>query len=285
MKLRNLFLLAVVAALTSSCGEFNSIYRSTDINLKYEYAKKYFEQGKYSRSAVLLEDVVATYRGTAKAEEALFLLAQSLYYNKDYSSANQYFKTYYTTYPKGEYVEIAHFNSAYGLYSEAPDYRLDQKPTISAIAEFTNFMELFPNSDKLDLARKYVFELQERLAEKELGSVKLYYNLGNYMGNNYESCIITAKNAIRAYPYSKYLEDFQAYVVRARYELAENSIDQKKPIRYRDVIDDYYNYKNMFPEGKYQKELEKYFAKAEATLKKLPDEMQETNEGEVPTDK
>ena len=36
-----------------------------------------------------------------------------------------------------------------------------------------------------------MFELQEKLAYKELLSAQLYLNLGNYMGNNYEAAVIT----------------------------------------------------------------------------------------------
>lgn len=267
-----LFSIFIIATLFStSCGEYNRILKSSDTELKFTYAKKYFEQKKYGKASSILEDIVPSLKGTSKAEEALYLLAQSFFYNKDYTTATQYYKTYYTTYPKGEYIEIAHFNAAYGMYLESPDYRLDQAPTISAINEFQNFIELFPRSDKSEQAQKHMFELQDKLAEKDLGAVRLYYNLGNYMGNNYESCVITARNAIKTYPYSKYLEEFQTYVVRSKYELAINSIEYRQPIRYRDVIDEYYNYKNMFPEGKHMKELSKYFSNAEETLKSLPD--------------
>ncbi|OJU56300.1 MAG: outer membrane protein assembly factor BamD [Bacteroidales bacterium 45-6] len=271
MKLKLFFLFVAAALFFSSCGEYNRILKSSDTELKYTYAKKYFEQKKYGRASSILEDIVPSLKGTAKAEEALYLLAQSFYYNKDYTTATQYYKTYYTTYPKGEYVEIAHFNAAYGMYLDSPDYRLDQAPTISAINEFQNFLELYPRSDKVEQAQKYMFELQDKLAQKDLGAVRLYYNLGNYMGNNYESCVITARNAIKTYPYSKFLEEFQTYIVRSKYELAINSIEYRQPVRYRDVIDEYYNYKNMFPEGKHLKELDKYFNNAEETLKSMPE--------------
>ncbi|MBP1616509.1 MAG: outer membrane protein assembly factor BamD [Bacteroidetes bacterium] len=274
MKLRLFFIFAVSALFFTSCGEYNRILKSSDTELKYTYAKKYFEQKKYGRASSILEDIVPSLKGTSKAEEALYLLAQSFFYNKDYTTATQYYKTYYTTYPKGEYIEIAHFNAAYGMYLDSPDYRLDQTPTISAINEFQNFIELFPRSDKLEQAQKHMFELQDKLAEKDLGAVRLYYNLGNYMGNNFESCVITARNAIKSYPYSKFLEEFQTYIVRSKYELAINSIEYRQPVRYRDVIDEYYNYKNMFPDGKHLKELEKYFNSAEETLKNLPEYIQ-----------
>ncbi len=271
MKFRFFLVFATAALLFSSCGEYNKILKSSDNELKYSYAKKYFEQKKYGKAATLLEDVVPNFKGTTKAEESLYLLAQSFYYNKDYVTATQYYKTYYTNYPKGEYVEIAHFNAAYGMYLDSPDFRLDQAPTISAISEFQNFVDMYPRSEKVDQAQKYMFELQDKLAQKELGAVRLYYNLGDYGGNNFESCVITARNAIKQYPYTKFLEDFQTYIVRSKYELAMNSIEYRKPVRYRDVIDEYYNYKNMFPEGKHMKELEKYFNESQEALKSLPE--------------
>ena len=63
-----------------------------------------------------------------------------------------------------------------------------------------------------------MFELQEKLAYKELLAVRLYFNLGTYMGNNYLSCVITAQNALKNYPYSKYREEFMFYTIRAKYD-------------------------------------------------------------------
>jgi outer membrane protein assembly factor BamD len=271
MKLKLFFIFVVAALFSTSCGEYNRILKSSDTELKFTYAKKYFEQKKYGKASSILEDIVPSLKGTSEAEEALYLLAQSFFYNKDYVTATQYYKTYYTSYPKGEYLEIAHFNAAYGMYLDSPDYRLDQTPTISAINEFQNFIELFPRSEKAEEAQKRMFELQDKLAEKDLSAVRLYYNLGNYGGNNYESCVITARNGIKSYPYSKFLEEFQTYIIRSKYELAINSVEYRQPVRYRDVIDEYYNYKNMFPEGKHLKELDKYFNSAEETLKNLPE--------------
>ncbi len=128
--------------------------------------------------------------------------------------------------------------------------------------EFQTFLELYPQSDKVQLAQEYLFEMQEKLALKELMACRLYFNLGNYMGNNYESCVVTAREAIKTYPYSKYLEEYQVLILRSRYELANQSINERKPERYRDVIDEQYNYLNMFPEGKYKKEAERYHKQA-----------------------
>ena len=114
--MKKVVFLLMMTVLLSSCGEYNKILKSTDYELKYSYAKKYFNAKQYSKSATLLDELVTIFKGTAYAEESLYLLAQSYYGQKDYQTASQYFETYYTTYPKGEFTELSRFYSGYGLY-------------------------------------------------------------------------------------------------------------------------------------------------------------------------
>ena len=247
------FLLMMMTVLLSSCGEYNKILKSTDYELKYSYAKKYF------KSATLLDELVTIFKGTAYAEESLYLLAQSYYGQKDYQTASQYFETYYTTYPKGEFTELSRFYSGYGLYLDSPDPRLDQSQTYKAIEQLQLYLEYYPQSERAEEAQNIMFELQEKLAYKELMATRLYFNLGTYMGNNFQSCVITAQNALKNYPYSKYREEFMFLIIRAKYELALVSVEEKLQGRYRDVVDEYYNYMNEYPEGNYVKQVTKFY--------------------------
>ena len=257
--MKKVVFLVIFGVLFASCGEYNKILKSTDYELKYSYAKKYFNQKKYTKAATLLEEVVTILKGTPSAEESLYLLAQSYYGQKDYLTASAYFSTYYTTYPRGEFVELARFYSGYGLYLDSPDPRLDQTQTYEALAQLQLYMEYFPQSERAYQAQEIMFELQEKLAYKELMSAQLYYNLGTYMGNNYLSCIITVDNALKDYPYSKYREEFIYLKIRSKYELALVSVEDRLQGRYRDVVDEYYNYTNEFPEGKYTRQVQRFF--------------------------
>jgi len=136
------------------------------------------------------------------------MLAQSYYNTKDYISATETFTTYYNTFPKGQYAESALFYAAYGMYLDSPDPRLDQTKTYKAISEFQRFIEVYPQSDRAEQAKNYLFELQEKLAYKELLAAQLYLRLGNYMGNNYEAAVIVSREGLKSYPYSKYAERF-----------------------------------------------------------------------------
>ena len=238
----------------ASCGEYQQVLKSTDPDYRLDYAKRAFEEKKYTQAATALENVPTAFRGSEKAEDALYLLALSNYENKDYETSGSYFKNYYTRYPKGKYTELARFYTGYGYYLDSPDPQLDQTGTIKAIEELQSFLDYFPRSDKVSIAQNAIFELQDKLTLKQLENAQLYYNLGTYRGNNYESAIIVARNAIKDYPYSKYKEDLELLILKARYQEARESVDERKAERYAEVVDEYYSVINNYPDTPNRKE-------------------------------
>lgn len=257
--MRKYFTILSLLILFASCGEYNKVLKSRDIDYKFQYAKKAYEQRKYVQASTLLTDLITPLRGTAYGEEALFLLAMSYYENKDYMNSGVYFKTYYTRYPRGKYAELSRFYSAYGYYLDSPDPQLDQTNTIKAIEEFKGFLDYFPNSDRVTTVQNAIFEMQDKLTLKELQNAQLYYNLGNFLGNNYESAIVVAQNALKTYPYSKYKEDFEFLILKSKYQEAKQSVSEKQADRYREVVDEYYSFINNYPDSKKRKEAENIF--------------------------
>lgn len=251
--MRNIIYL-LLACVLCSCGEYVRVQRSTDANYKFDYAKRAFNEKKYTQAATILKDCITVFKGTDKAEESLYLLAMSYYENRDYIQAPAYFQLYYQRYPKGKYAEPARFFTGYSYYLDSPDAELDQSGTIKAIEELQGFLDYFPRSEKVPVAQNAIFELQDKLTYKQLLNAQLYYNLGNYMGNNYASAIIVAKNAIKEYPYSKYKEDLEMLVLKARFQEADQSIDERKADRFRDVVDEYYSFINNYPDSPYRRE-------------------------------
>lgn len=254
--MRKYLIILLSAVALTSCGEYNKVLKSTDPNLKLEFAKRAFEQKKYVQASTVLNDIVDQFRGQEKAEDALYLLALSNYENKDYASSSVYFKNYYTRYPRGKYTELARFYCGYGYYLDSPEPQLDQSDTMRGIEELQGFLDYFPRSDKVSIAQNAIFEMQDKLTLKELQNAQLYYNLGNYMGNNYESAIIVSQNALKDYPYSKYKEDFELLILKSKFREAKQSINERQADRYRDVVDEYYSFINNYPDSKHKKEAE-----------------------------
>ena len=264
---KNILITLLAALLLSSCGEYNKLLKSTDYEYKYEAAKNYFAKGQYNRAATLLNELIAILKGTDKAEESLYMLGMSYYNQNDYQTAAQTFTQYYNVYPRGTFTELARFHAGKALYLDTPEPRLDQSGTYNAIQQLQMFLEYFPNSAKKDEAQNMIYPLQDKFVMKEYLSAKLYYNMGNYLRNNYESCVITAQNALKDYPYTNMREDLSILILRAKYEMAVFSVEDKREERYREAVDEYYAFKNEFPESKYMKDADRIFKEAQKILK------------------
>lgn len=271
MKKTTFLSLTLGVFLLSGCAhEFNLVYKSSDSNYRYEYAKECFVKGKYTNAITLLAELITVEKGTENAQESLYMLGMANYFNRDYETAAQTFKRYYQSYPRGVYAEMARYYEGQSLYLSTPEPRLDQSQTVSAIAAYQEYLDAYPDAKLKKEAQQHLFELQEKLVTKELYTARLYYDLGPYFGNcteggnNFEACIVTAQNALKDYPFTDRREDFSALIMKSKYELARQSVEEKKVQRYQDAEDECYGFINQFPDSKLRSTAEKYIARCKA---------------------
>ena len=257
MRIKGLIILVLVTVVFSACSDYQRLLKSRDPEEKYQAALRYFNNKQYVKSQTLLDDVSSYYKGTERSEDILAYLARSYMGQKSYESATDYYQAYIRNYPKGKYAAEAYFQVGHCQYLDSPDARLDQGITRKAIDAFTQFVELYPESPYAEQAYQEMSEMYDKLALKELKSAQLYYNLGSYLGNNYLSCEIVAKNALRNYPSNKYQEDFSWLILQAKYQQMVNSFEDKKLERARDAQDEYYNFTTECPTSKHRKEADK----------------------------
>ena len=272
---KGIIILSCVIFLMNGCAsEFNAVYKYGDTDVKYEFAKECFARGKYQQAVTLLEELVTIKKGSDEAQECLYMLAMAQYCNYDYEAASETFKKYCSSYPRGVYAEPAAFYVGQSLYQSAPEPRLDQSPTNGAITAYQQFIDLYPDSKLRPQAQDKLSELHDKLIQKELLSAELYYNLGGYFGNinsneesNYTACIVTAQNALKNYPYCTEREQFMLLIMKSKFQLAENSSEEKRLDRYRDAEDECYGFINEFPESKNVETAEKYIVKCKKVIK------------------
>ena len=278
MKKLTLIASCVALLMTSCVNEYNQITKSGDYTLKYEYAKQCYAQGKYSRAVPLLQEVVTMKKGSTEGEECLYMLAMAEFGMKDYETASEYFKKYFSSYPKGRYAENAKYYVGESLFQNAPEPRLDQSTTMTAIAAFQEYLDIFPDAHLKSQATSRLYALQDLLVEKEYKSAHLYFDLGTYFGNctnggnNYEACIVTAQNALKDYPYSNRREEFASLVMKSKYELAKMSVESKQLERYQDAEDECYGFINEYPDSKERTLAEKYIEKCKEYEKAHPED-------------
>ena len=251
----------------TGCGDYQRLLKSRDPEEKYQAALMYFNNKQYVRAQTLLDDVTSYYKGTERSEDVLAYLARCYMGQKSYESATNYYQAYIRNYPKGKYATEAYFQVGHCQYLDSPDARLDQDITKKAIEAFNQFVELYPESPYAEQAYSEMSEMYDKLALKELHSAKLYYNLGTYLGNNYLSCEIVARNALKNYPSNKYMEDFSWLVMQSKYQQMIHSIEEKKMDRARDAQDEYYNFITEYPDSRHRKDADKMFNTIRKTIK------------------
>jgi outer membrane protein assembly factor BamD len=218
---------------------------------------QYYEQKDYKKTIRLLEDISSLYKGTEKSENLLYVLSSSYFQRKDYIASAHYYKLYVNTYMRGKHYAECLFMLAYSEYMESPEPELDQRPTLKAIEHFQLLIEQFPYNEQVEQAKAMQKELYDKLAEREYLNAKLYYNLGDYRGNNYRAAIVTAQNAMNDYPDSKYIEELAFIIVKSKYHEAIKSVQEKILDRSEDARDECYYFLQEHPESKYVKDAKK----------------------------
>ena len=267
MKSKCLTLIMILLCL-SSCSEYYKLLKSDDYEAKWTKANEYYELGKYNRTIELLEELKPIYKGTERAEQVLYMLANSYYRSKDYMSATNQYQLYYKTFPKGVFAEECRYMSGKSAYDSSPDPRLSQEGTITAMDELNVFLDYYPNSEHRAEVEQMLTVLMEKLAYKALLNCELYYNLGNYLGNNYQSCIVTATNALLDFPESKYRPDFAFLILKSRFTYAQQSVEAMQPERFQAVVDEYYSFTNEYPGSVHEKEARHLFDQSQKYLNK-----------------
>ena len=152
-------------AFLTSCGEYNRVLKSTDYEYKYEAAKSYFGKGQYTKASTILEELITILKGTENAQESLYMLAMSYYNQGDYVTASHYFTTYYNTYPKGTYTELARFHSGKALFLDTPEPRLDQDVENMVVYMTTDIQEQTAIANVLSDMDTEIATLETKLAK------------------------------------------------------------------------------------------------------------------------
>jgi len=259
-RMKSFLLIASVAVLVS-CGDYQKILKSTDYEFKFKKAREYYDEKEYARAITLYEELVTIYRGTNRAAELNYYLAKSYYGQKDYLLAGHYFRQLIKDFPRSEFGEESQFLIGYCYYMESPKPRLDQETTKKGIDALQLFINVYPTSDRLEEANKLIDELREKLVYKSYLSGRLYYDLADY-----RAAVISLSNSLKEYPDTKYREELMFLLLKAKYLLGENSIDEKKRERLNQALDEYFTFVDEFPDSKYRKDANKMF---ESTKKML----------------
>lgn len=257
-----MIVLITSVVLLTSCSKFQHVLKSSDMNLKYESAEKYFLKEDYYRSLQLLEELMTVYRGTAKGEQVYYYYAYSNYHIGDYIMASYHFNNFLTSYPNSKYAEEIQFMYAYCFYLDSPISSLDQTSSLDAIDKFQLFINRYPKGSRVEEANKLIDVLRMKLETKAFNNARLYYKT-----ENYKAAVSDLQNVLEDYPASVYKEEVLYLIFRSSYYYAINSIESKQLVRLKDARENYLKLVDAFPQCKYLRDAEKLFNVLQLALK------------------
>ena len=213
----------------TSCGEYQSLLKSNDYNLVYKKAIEYYNKGDYQRAMNLLDGVRSVFVGQAKAQNIAYYRAFCSYNMSDYKAS--------------------------------PKPRLDQQVTEKAIREFQLYLSRYPYSMRKDKVNTYMDEMRDKLSYKAYLSAKNYY-----LREHYKAAVISLQNCLKDYPGSKYREEIMYMLFVSKYQMAVNSVEDKKVERYNNAREEYYYFADEYPNSRYAADVKKMYEDIEAYL-------------------
>ena len=239
------------------------IIKSEDPSLIYSEGLKYYGREKWKQAGDLFEACQAYYVGDVREDSVAYFSARSHFKERDYVEATTQLDEFRRKFGRSVFVEDAEAMLAMCHYYLSPDPTRDQTITGEAIIAFSEFIERYPNSTRVQAFTELITELTERLKKKAFLNAYTYYKI-----QRYKSAVVALRNALKLYPDTPHREEILYLIAVSHYRLAHNSIEEKQGDRYLNVLDSYYSFINEFPESKHRKELERYIKEAKDYLDK-----------------
>jgi outer membrane protein assembly factor BamD len=255
MRSFKVIVLVTFAFLITACSGFDKLLKTRDYPLMYKKGLEYYEAKDHYKYTTIFEQLTPIYKGTQQADTIEFYLSNGYYNQGDYLLAAHYFDRFRQNYPRSQFVEQAEFMYAYCFYKSSPRPLLDQETTQAAISAFSQFITRYPNTERKAEVNRILVDLRSKLVEKSYLSAKLYYDM-----QDYKAAITALKNSVNQFPSSEYREEMLYMILQASFNLADNSVPEKRRERFQNTMDEYFNLLGEFPETKYKREAERIYA-------------------------
>src|ERR1043166_4092239 len=261
-----LILLVVTVLVLDSCrSQYQRALKTPDPRVKLELAELYYKKKDFFRAITLLEQIEDAFHGTAAAEKVLYYSAQSNFGLHNYMLAGFQFKSYFESYPTGEWAEEALYMTAYSSFLESQDSELDQTDTYKAIETMKIFINVYPDSKYIPECNTMLDKLRYKLSYKAYRTAKLYFDIGEY-----KSAIVALQNVIKDFPETPQKEEIDFLTLKSYYLLALNSVPEKQKDRYEQTLSNFTEFAETYREGsKYMDEARTIKANTEIALKKM----------------
>lgn len=225
--MKKYIIIALTASVILSCNsQMDRAMKSADKNHILQIANEKFAKKKWSDALALYGRLDKLVAGTDDAPNVVFNSAFANYYDKQYKLAAHQFKNFSNSFPQDPRKEEAAYMSALCYYEGSLDYNLDQSNTESAINELQDFLNNYGQSERAKNITQLIDELTYKLEFKAYENARQYFRMGEYMAAD-----VAFDNVLDDFPATKLRPKVVDYIMKSKYELALNSIYEKKKDR------------------------------------------------------
>jgi len=267
IQLKNLLYLCLAVVMLSSCGGFEKIRKSSDVNYKLTKANEYFDKKDYNHANLLYKELLPIMKSTRNYETLYFKYAYTYYYLKDYIEASYLFKNFTEFFPSSKNAEECEYMSAVCLFKYSPKYTLDQTNSVKALEALQSYVNRYPNSSRMAEANKLIDESHRKLEAKQASAAKLYYNISHYL-----AATVAYRSVLRNYPESPNADQYTFMIMKAMMKYARQSVPEKQEERYASAISTYNELKLNYPQSKLLPDADKLYTEADNNVKKIRNE-------------
>jgi len=263
-------LIAVI--ILSSCSKgITKILKNPDPEYKLRIAEQYYVKKKYTKAQAIYEDVMPYYKTRAEFQDIYYKYAYCAYYQADYMNAENLYKSFLEIFPNSPKSEEVDYMRAFSYYKQSPKPELDQTNTIKAMGMMQTFINTHPGSAKNKEAQDIIDACRKKLEIKDFRSAQLYFDMGQFRAAG-----VAFATLLSAYPESLRGDEYKLMIIRSYYRYAEMSVEEKKPERFEQVIDECHDFVDRFPDSKLRKDAENFLNQSQTQIKNLNNEQAKT---------
>jgi outer membrane protein assembly factor BamD len=248
------------------------ILKNPDPNYKLRMAEQYFVKKKYAKAQQIYEDIMPYFKTGKEFEDIYYKYAYCAWYQQDYMNAENLFKTFLEIFPNSTRAEEIDYMRAYAFFKQSPKPELDQTNTIKAMGMMQTFINTHPGSTRTKEANEIMDICRGKLQTKDYKSAQLYYDLGQFRAAG-----VAFTALLNSYPESVKADEYKLMIIRSYFRFAELSIEEKKPERFEQVINECRDFVDRFPESKLRKEAEHFLNLSQTNIKNLSNEQVKTS--------
>jgi outer membrane protein assembly factor BamD len=265
--MRQFTVLILAIVLGTSCSHFSKVMKSNDYDYKLRVADQYYAAKDYNHAQQLFEELFRVFKGSEHFEDIYYKFAYCAYFLKDYANAENLFKGFVEVFPNSNKAEEMDYMRAYTFYKQSPKVELDQTNTTKTIGFMQAFVNTHPGSEKIKEANEIIDKCRTKLELKDYKNAQLYYDLGYFRAAG-----VALNSLMNSYPDSEKSDAYKLLIIRADYQYALQSVEERKEDRFEQVVTQCNEFIDRFPDSRLSKDVQEYLTISQNNIKTLKNE-------------